>query len=64
MGPYSLDFRRKVVQAYESWRGPQRQLARMFEFEFRAGAVAALSTRGVKENHHMIHADIGKMAKA
>ena len=30
MGPYSLDFRRKVVQAYESRRGSQRQLAQMF----------------------------------
>ena len=30
MGPYSLDFRRKVVQAYESRRGSHRQLAQMF----------------------------------
>jgi len=29
-GPYSTDFRRKIVQAYEAGRGSQRQLARLF----------------------------------
>lgn len=30
MGPYSTDFRLKVVRAYEAGRGAQRQLARLF----------------------------------
>lgn len=30
MGPYSTDFRRKVVEAYQTGRGSQRQLARLF----------------------------------
>lgn len=30
MGPYSMDFRLKVVRAYEAGRGSQRHLARVF----------------------------------